>query len=382
MNESNWSVPESIVLDSIRELLKSERAGVLATIVDVEGNAYRRPGAKMLVPEDGDGVGSITAGCLEDEVLGIANDVLADGRPRIETFDLTGDDDVWGLGVGCNGIIDLLLEPVDDSYMPVLDAYNDDERIASLTVLSTDDDAISIWERAYYRPGKGFTLQGDAYPKWLIDELVDPVTRLVEKGKADTIPVEGPDGAVEVFGDGIAPPPTLVAVGTGHDVNPVVELAKKNDFRTVVVGFRGATATEDRFPQADTVVSTSPADIREAINIDGDIYLVVMTHNFLDDRIALDELVQSEAPYIGLMGPRERFEEMIEDFKAEDRTFSEAELKSVYTPVGLDLGGGTPYQIAHSIVGEILAVHNGRQPRHLKDREGPIHDRIDARSSL
>lgn len=377
MTEDNWSVPESDVFSSIRDLLDADRDGILATIVDVEGSAYRRSGAKMLIPEDGNGVGSITAGCLEDELLRLASDVLEDGSPRLESFDLMGDDDVWGLGVGCNGVIDLLLEPVNQTFEPVLDAYEGGNSVASATVIDSEDDVISAWTRIHYHPDEGLTSSEGTLPEWFETSFSTVVESLVETGNSDTVIISGPDGDVTVFIDGITPPPTLVIVGTGHDVSPVVELGKQNDFRTVVVGFRGGTATQDRFPEADDVVSTSPADIRDAVDIDGDTYVVVMSHNFIDDRLALDEFIKSPAAYIGLMGPRKRFEEMLEAFEDEGRTFSKDELADVYTPIGLDLGGGTPYQIATSIVAEVLAVHNDRTPQHLKEREGPIHERVE-----
>jgi xanthine dehydrogenase accessory factor len=169
-----------------------------------------------------------------------------------------------------------------------------------------------------------------------------------------------------------------VVFGGGHDVAPVVELASQVDFRVTVVTFRGAAAKADRFPAADRVLSTSPADIREAVGFDADTYAVLMTHNFVDDRLALDELLATPVEYVGLMGPRKRFREMREAFDEEGRSFSDAELARIYTPAGLDLGGGTPYHIAQSIVAEVTAVHHGREPKHLKEREGPIHDRADA----
>jgi xanthine dehydrogenase accessory factor len=144
-----------------------------------------------------------------------------------------------------------------------------------------------------------------------------------------------------------------------------------------VLGFRGTSATAERFPAADEVRSTSPARLREAFDFDADTLTVVATHNYVDDRIAVDELLQTDVPYVGLMGPHERFEEMLEDFAEEGREFSEAELDRLYTPVGLDLGGGSPHQIALSIVSEALAVSNGREPGHLRDREGTIHDRVE-----
>ncbi|PSQ19571.1 xanthine dehydrogenase [Halobacteriales archaeon QS_8_69_26] len=377
MSASEWSVPESDVMAGALELLGEGREAVLATVVDIEGSAYRRPGAKMVITADGDGVGSITAGCLEDEVVAIAAEVRDSGEPRLETYDLMEDDDVWGLGVGCNGIIDILLEPLDESLRPALEAYEAGDPIGAVTVLSGDGEG----SRAHYRPGSGFEAPpgADPLPDRVADAVEDVTRELVGRGKADTVEVETGEGTATVFVDGIAPPPELVVCGTGHDVGPVVELAKRADFRVTVVGFRGANATPERFPEADDVIATSPAQIAEAYErgFDDDTYAAVMTHNFVDDRIAVDELLGTDAPYVGLMGPRERFEEMLEDFEDEGRTFRDEELDRVYTPAGLDLGGGAPYQIALSIVAEALAVHNDRDPRHLKEREGPIHERLD-----
>jgi xanthine dehydrogenase accessory factor len=370
----DWSVPETEVMDAIGDAI-DDREAVLATVVDVEGNAYRRPGAKMVIAEEGDGVGSITAGCLEEEVLALAEDVLADGRPRLETFDLTGDDDVWGLGVGCNGVIDILLEPLDGSYRPVVDAHEGGGDIAVLTVLEGGADTRQ-GDRVYARPENGaLDVDAPGWPEWLVDALAGPAAELLDSDTSDTLSF-GRDGeTVDVFVDSVTAPPDLVIFGTGHDVAPVVDLASQVDFRVTVAGFRGATATEERFPAADEVISTSPADVRRALDLDGSTYAVVMTHNFIDDRITLEELLESPVPYIGLLGPRERFEEIREECRAEGREFTEAELERIYTPAGLDLGGGTPFHIAQSIAAEVTAVRYGREPKHLKEREGHIHER-------
>ncbi|MFB6197938.1 MAG: XdhC family protein, partial [Halobacteriaceae archaeon] len=191
-----------------------------------------------------------------------------------------------------------------------------------------------------------------------------------DEGRANTVNVED----TTVFIDGIAAPDDLVVVGTGHDIGPITELGSRANFRVTVIGFRGANADAERFPEADDVRSGSPAQIRDLFDFDENTHVVVATHNFIDDRLAIDELLATDVPYVGLMGPRERFEEMLDEFEAEDRTFSESELDRLYTPVGLDLGGGSPYEIAISIIGEILAISNGRTPGHLKDRTGPIHE--------
>ncbi len=375
MTAGDWSVPETEVLDAIGDAI-DERRAVLATVVDVEGNAYRRPGAKMVIADEGDGVGSITAGCLEDEVLALAEDVIADGRPRLETFDLTGEDDVWGLGVGCNGVIDILLEPLDASYQPVVDAYEGGDDIAVLTVLDGAGADTEQGDRVYAHPGDGaLSLDAPAWPDWLVDALEGPTAELLDSETSDTLAFEDDGGTVEVFVDSVTAPPDLVVFGTGHDVAPVADLTSQVDFRVTVAGFRGATATEERFPAADEVVSTSPAQIRDALDLDGTTYAVIMTHNFIDDRIALEELLESPVPYIGLLGPRERFEEIREECRAEGREFTESELDRIYTPAGLDLGGGTPFHIAQSIAAELTAVRFDREPKHLKEREGHIHER-------
>jgi xanthine dehydrogenase accessory factor len=382
MSASNWSVPEIEVLAAAREVLDAKQPAMLATVIDVRGNAYRRPGAKMVIPEDGSGVGSITAGCLEDEVRSLAADVLSAGEPRVETFDLMDDDDVWGLGVGCNGVIDILLEPLTETYRPVLSAFAAGEDIGICTVLESnaDRDAVRRGDRAYYDDGVIQT--SGAWPDWLVQAVRELAATLTARGTADTFTIESDEdetgtGSVTVFVDGVAAPPELFVFGTGHDVEPVCELAKNVDFRVTVVGFRGANTTDERFPAADRVLSTSPGRVREELAFDETTYAVVMTHNFVDDRLTIDELLDTPIPYVGLMGPRERFEEMQEDFAEEGRSFSADELETLYTPAGLDLGGDTPYQIAHSIVAEMLVVKNNRTPRHLEAREGPIHERVE-----
>jgi xanthine dehydrogenase accessory factor len=395
MTHRNWSVPETEVLQRIRDRLDGETADVLATIVDVEGSAYRRPGAKMLIEEAGAGVGSITAGCLEDELIAAAESVRQSGRPELITYDLMDDeDDVWGLGIGCNGVLDVLLEPLDDTYRPAVDAVDAGRDIAVLTVVDGDEsdaaggndrnDApdgdsgpLRQGDRAYYAPDEGrlLTPAGDPAVDWP-ESLGAPAAELAERGKADLIEIDVEDEQHSVFVDGLKAPTELVVFGSGHDVGPVTELAAKSDFRVTVVGFRGGVDLNGRFPAAHETITTSPGTVDDELDLDERTHAVVMTHNFVDDRLTVETLLDSGVPYIGLMGPHERFGKMREEFDAEGRTLTEAELSTLYTPIGLDLGGGSPYQIAHSIVAEVLAVSNDRTPSHLRHREGHIHDRV------
>jgi xanthine dehydrogenase accessory factor len=215
------------------------------------------------------------------------------------------------------------------------------------------------------------------WPEWVLEEVSSTAERLLGHDKSDSIALERDGETVEVFVDSVTAPPELVVFGSGHDVAPVASLAKQVDFRVTVVSFRGGVAEEDRFPAADRVLSTSPAAIRETLSFDENTYAVVMTHNFVDDRITLEELLETPIEYIGMMGPRKRFEEMQAEFNDEGRTFNESELERIYTPAGLDLGGGTPFHIAQSIVAELTTIHHDREPKHLKEREGTIHRRVE-----
>ncbi|MCU4742045.1 XdhC family protein [Natronoglomus mannanivorans] len=386
MTDSTWTDPESELLERIRDRLGGESEGededttaVLATLVDVEGSAYRRPGAKMLFDADGGGTGAITAGCLEDELQRAATEVRETGQPRLVSYDLRedGESDVWGLGVGCNGRLEILLEPLAESLRPAVTAFDEGRDVAICTVLA-DDGPLECGDRAYYHPDeRGGRFDADSDPAdWPTDALDRPARELVERGRGDRLERTLDGRRLEVFVDGFVAPPELLICGAGHDVAPVVELAAA-EFRVTVVGFRGAVDLTERFPEADRTVTTSPARLRDALELDDRTYAVVMSHNVVDDRLAVDELLRSPAPYVGLLGPRERFEEMRAAFGAEGRQFTTGELERLYTPIGLDLGSGSPYGIAHSIVAEVLAVANDREPGHLSARDGPIHERVD-----
>lgn len=360
-----WVVPTHELVDSIGTLVDSDEQGTLITVLSVDGSAYRRPGAKMLLTEDGTQVGSVTAGCLESQFVDIATSVLESERPRVETFDLTGEGDTWGLGVGCNGVVTFLFEPLTDAYAPVGAAIAADESLALVAALGDDDD---VTVRGVFTASNGFETSFRDLPGETLDELRPQLHNALENGTADFYDT----GDERVFVDGVVPPPRLLVFGDGTDVQPLVEAGTKNGFRVDVVSFRGASNASERFAGAHAVHTVSAPEVATALALDSDTYAVVMSHNFVDDSLAFQALLDSPVPYIGLLGPRDRFEEMLADL---DLVLSEGDRQRIYTPVGIDLGGGTPYQIAHSIVAEVLAVHNGREVGHLSDREGPIHDR-------
>jgi len=383
MTEHDWNIPEPAVLNRVRTRLEASATeateDVLATIVSVEGNAYRRPGAKMLFAADGTHSGSLTPGCLEDALQKAAADVRDSGTIQYVTYDMMEDDDVWGLGIGCHGIIDVLLEPLTAQYQPAVDAFANREDIAVITVIDSETGVHSRGDRAYYDPvDDRFTIPAGGSDNWPADALADPARKMATHGRSTVLTITYADADLTVFIDGVAARPELVIFGSGHDVEPVTELAAKNEFHVTVVGFRGGIPLSERFPYADETYATSPGSIEDVISLHDRTYAVVMTHNFVDDLLTIETLLNSPAAYIGLMGPRERFEQLLGELSESGATVTASALDRVYTPIGLNLGGGSPYQIAHSIVAELLAVHNEQEPAHLQSHAGPIHGRVAA----
>ncbi|SFK89243.1 xanthine dehydrogenase accessory factor [Halogranum rubrum] len=362
---------------AVRASLTTGRPAAVATVTNVDGSAYRRPGAKLVVSATGDSTGAVTAGCLEDSVADIAAGVVESGDPRTERFDLTNDaEGVWGMGLGCNGVIDLLVEPVDESFRPAVEELDAKRAVTLLTVVASTDPTVSVGDRttltedddhvATERPG---------LPSAVVDALGDAVADARTADRSTTVTVDTDAGTVDVFVDVLTPAPDLLVFGRQRDVAPVARLGREAGFRVRVVTGRGGQADTDRFPDAHEVVPTRAPDIASVVDAPEHTYALLMSHNFVDDRVALESLLTTDVPYIGLMGPRKRFEEMREEFAEEGTSLTTADLDRIATPVGLDIGGDHPTQIALSAVAEALAVHNGRSGGRLTDSSGPIHGR-------
>lgn len=369
-SDESWSISETTVLERMTDALQSAEPAAVATVVSVDGSAYRHPGAKMLLTANGDS-GSVTAGCLESDVSHIAAEVRASGQTRLERFDLT-DDTEWGLGLGCNGIVDVFVEPLDERFVELLDRYQKGDDGLAVTVIESDRKTVAVGDREYTSNGK--LPANQRFPDCLTDAVRNQAQDCFTRRQSKTTTVSAPSGGdVRVFFDTITAPPEIYVFGGGSDVQPVSELAKRTGFRVTVIPFRGGLAHEDVFPHADRVVPLSAPEI-DSLSFDANTYAIVMSHNLVDDYLAVESLLATPVPYIGVMGPTERFTEIKELIERTEQTLTDADADRIYTPIGLDIGGGEPYQIAISIIAEVLSVHNRRDARHLRDRKEPIHN--------
>ena len=322
-----------------RRLCASKSASVLATLVSVEGSSYRRPGARMLVDVGGGRTGAISGGCLEEDLLEHAGRVAASGRPELVRYDTTSENDlVWGVGLGCHGIVRVLLEPLPPA---------------------------PPWAREVAENMKA-----------------GRTTRLevVWQGPPDSLGTRIPGGdgagggeAQGVFRETVEPPSALFVFGAGDDARPLCAMAAGLGWSVAVADPRREMAAKGRFPEASALV-VGPADglVARAAPRPGSL-AVVMTHRYRDDVPLLRALLPLPLAYLGLLGPRARAERILGELAREGLAVTDRMRGVLHAPVGLDLGAEGPEAVALSIIAEMSAALAGRDARPLRERTLPIH---------
>lgn len=311
----------------------------LATVIRVRGSAYRHEGAKLLVAADGRHVGNLSGGCLEEDVREVALRVIRTGVAERREYCGSADEiAAWDLGVGCEGVVEIFVEPVRDARVTECAMLDAEESFAALTDVSQ---------------GTRQVLAGDAARGW----LAEGASRLVS------------DGRSELFVDVLQPPPRLLVVSAGDDARHLAALAAQVGFRVVVADRRPGLLTADRFPSPIRLVETDAARLGERVVLDADSFAVVMTHHFVDDTDYLRSLLRGPARYLGVLGPRQRTERILGLLRDE----APVDASRIFGPVGLDIGTDGAEQVAISVVAEMLAVRSGRRPRSLRERTAPIH---------
>jgi xanthine dehydrogenase accessory factor len=360
------------VLGAIESLSARGEKLALATIVAVSGSTYRRPGARLLVPEEGELVGNISGGCLENDVADVARIVMTEGVARIVSFDLTADDDeVWGWGLGCNGAFELFVEPADKAAEvagALRMALEEERPICMVTVLDSTVDGITQGDRILVKPDG--TVER-SFGHAALDEAARAAgfELLAEERSEVRDLVDGVRAFVEV----LEPPLRLLICGAGHDAAPLVRQAAMLGWSPVVADDRHEFLNRERFPEASAFVPLErPETIADVAPIDERTHVVVMSHNFLRDKEYVRSLAASPARFLEMLGPRVRTERLFQELANEG---VEIDLDRFRTPAGLDLGAEGPEEIATAICAEIVAVKRGRGAGFLKDRPGPIHER-------
>jgi len=314
----------------------------LATVVATRRSAPRPVGSKLAVSEGGEMAGSVSGGCVENDVYEHAKQVLAGDAPRLLTYGIS-DEMAFSVGLPCGGEIDVFVEEADPALVGrIAELFDRDERAVLFTVVEGDD----VGARTLS------TDEGDALRRGR--------SHLTDDGK--------------VFADVFGPPPRLLVFGAVDTAEELCRLAKHLGWRTIVADARGKFATSERVPSADRLIVAWPEEALAQVQPGSDTAVVVLTHDDKFDLPALEGALETDALYVGALGSRRnqarRRERLLEAGVPEDA------LDRIAGPCGLDIGAGTPAETALSIMGEILAVRAGREGGPLRDAAGRIHAEV------
>jgi xanthine/CO dehydrogenase XdhC/CoxF family maturation factor len=349
------------ILDRVIRLGQQGRPAAIAIVTRIEGSAYRRPGAKLLIEEGGALLGGVSGGCLEEDVRQVGLRVLSSGRSRVLHYETGADETrLWGLGLGCDGRVDLVVQPIAPqaalgTWARVRSLLDGDSPFALSTIV--EDGAPG----GFLAVGESGRLAGDT---GAADE------REVEAAARAALGVRRPRleavGSRQVFTEILLPPPKLLVCGAGDDARPIVALAASVGFRVFVADHRSKHLEAQRLPEAHRLLLLRPDEATTELPTDPDTYAVVKTHSLEHDTAWVQRLIETDVSYLGILGPRARTRRILADLGVADDA-------RVFGPVGLDLGAEGPEQVAVSVVAELLAVQSRREPRHLREREVAVH---------
>lgn len=333
------------------EAINANQSCVLATVVHVEGSSYRRAGARMLVLENGLMIGAISGGCLEGDALKKALLTFTDKQNRLVTYDTSDEEDATvGIQLGCEGIIQVLFE-----YVNTAESNNPIELIRQ--AISTRQKSVIV--TLYNLKNKSASQLGTIY-----NYSFDAYLQLSESNK------QWPSEALIQI---IEPAISLVIIGAGNDAIPLMQMATILGWEVKVVDGRQTHAKQDRFINACQVLVSKPEKVLEQITIDHRTCFVLMTHNYQYDLQMIKALLPINLPYVGLLGPKKKYNRILEDLQKQGINPTDNQLAKIYGPTGLAIGAETSEEIASSIIAEIQAVLNNQTGSMLKWKENQIH---------
>ena len=366
------------IIKAYESIKQAEAQALLATIVKVRGSTYRRPGARMLIREDGTTVGAISSGCLEADVVERSKKILETLEPTTVVYDMTSsDNDVWGLNLGCNGVIHILLEPIRMSVVSshltfIADCLRNQKLGVVATVFRVDGEfQARVGSRVLVQ--EDGSVAEDIRNPVLSAALLEDCLNAVRTKQSSVKEYRFLEGVVEAFIEVIHPPVPLFIFGGGPDAIPIARFAKELGWHVTVIDHRPAHATKERFSAADALIFARPEEIADKVQLKSHAAAIIMTHNFSHDLQLLSALLPSAVRYLGVLGPSKRTNLLLEKLRDTGFTPTEKQLARLHSPVGLNIGGESPEEIALSILSEIQAFFSGRTGGFLRDHGGPIH---------
>ena len=349
--------------EHIDELRKSQGRVAVATLVNTHGTTPRKEGAKMIVGERGDIVGSVTiGGCVDAQVIEEAEDVLTSMRPRLLELNL-GDEEAWEIGLTCGGTIEVFVEPMaldrsDDTAARFYDRVHAHARAggrgAIVTRLEGDSGKLLVLD-----DGSVEGTFGDAF---LDERFVAEARAAIAAGASRTLFLEG----IRAFAEVVTPPSLLLVIGASHVAMPLMTLARTLGYRTAVIDGRPRFATRERFPDVDDLKIGIPSELVTGYPLIPTTALVLVAHDYKYDLPVLRHALASTVGYIGMLGSARRGAAILKLLREEG--VDEASLARVRVPIGLDLGSRSAPEIALAVLAEIQMVRTGATGQPMSTR--------------
>jgi xanthine/CO dehydrogenase XdhC/CoxF family maturation factor len=362
--------------DIIKAYKQAQNAGMraaLATVVKVEGSSYRRPGARMLVTEDGRLTGAISGGCLEGDARRKALFAIEQCKNKLVTYDsMDEDNEIFSIQLGCNGIVHILFEPIEHETqhpLQLLEQVSACPEDACLITLFQEGQSEQIHSGTCLLFQAGKITSGVRVEEGLLQTLSRDAQAALQQKASDIKSYYIPDGVYSGLLDYISSPVTLVIAGAGNDAMPLAQLANNLGWKVSVIDGRPAYATLARFPMAQNVQIIKQGEKPPQAQL-----YMLMSHNYPYDLAMLRALMDTDCAYIGILGPRKKRERLIADLEAEGLTIG-GKSKQVYGPAGFDIGAETAEEIALSVIAEMKAVLAKANAISLRDKEDFIHPR-------
>ncbi|HXF83896.1 MAG TPA: XdhC family protein [Anaerolineales bacterium] len=336
------------ILHDLEKWLRENKPIALATVIETWGSSPRRVGAKMALTADGKITGSVSGGCVEGAVFEAGVEVLKTNRPTLLHFGVA-DETAWEVGLACGGSIEVFVKPLDvELFHSLRSVLTEDETALLVTVVRGRNELL----------GRELLLKDNGSVTGTIsdglnEEIVNLARATLAEGISRRVKL---NEEVEVFMEVILPPPTLIAVGGVHITIALMSLAKTLGYRTVVIDPRRAFGSEERFPHVDKLIQKWPQEAFQEIPLTRSTAVAMLTHDPKLDDPALKIALSSPAFYVGALGSKTTQAKRRKRLLAEGLT--EEQLNRLHGPIGLEIGAGTPEEIAMSIMAEIVAERN------------------------
>jgi xanthine dehydrogenase accessory factor len=369
------------IVDAFDKADAQGKKTALATVVQVEGSSYRKAGARMLITEDGQLTGAISGGCLEGDALRKARLAMVQQEPMLITYDTTDDDDAkLGVGLGCNGIIHILVEPIspEKPFHPIsfLRRFlNSRGPFVLITVFNMTDRHAIQYGTCLLINEAGNTF-GSLPAHSISDFILTDAFDVLRNGNTATKTYIYQNDYT-CFIELLTPAVSLIIVGAGNDAIPLMQMSSVLGWRITVLDGRANYATKDRFPLADSIIIAKSAEALNQLDLDIRTVVILMTHNYIYDMTLLKHLLTVQLPFIGVLGPKKRLTRMLDELFAGQEVPQE-QVQHIYGPVGLDLGSENAEEIALSMLSQIQSVINKRDggPLHLKPVVGSADNKF------